>query len=83
MMGRIPILIDTEYILPFVNEIPWDTNCVRIKPENFHRIPEVVREYHDAHTEEELIDIQKQKENHLGRIFHTKKYLQEDLFTYK
>ena len=60
MMGRIPILIDTEYILPFVDEIPWDANCVRIKPENFHRIPEVVQEYHDAHTEEELIAIQKQ-----------------------
>jgi len=60
MMGRIPILIDTEYILPFVNEIPWDTNCVRIKPENFHRISEVIQEYHDSHTEDELITIQKE-----------------------
>ena len=60
MMGRIPILIDTDCILPFENEIPYDTNCVRIKPENFDRIFDVVQEYHDAHTEEELIDIQKQ-----------------------
>jgi len=60
MAGRIPILIDTECILPFIDEIPWDKNCVRIKPENFHRIPELVQEYHDSHTEEELIDIQKQ-----------------------
>ncbi len=60
MMGRIPILIDTECILPFVDEIPWDANCIRIKPENFHRIPEVIQEYHDSHTEDELIAIQKQ-----------------------
>ena len=60
MMGRIPILIDTDCILPFENEIPYDTNCIRIKPENFDRIFDVVQEYHDAHTEEELIDIQKQ-----------------------
>ncbi len=60
MMGRIPILIDTDCILPFENEIPYDTNCVRIKPENFNRIFDVVQEYHDAHTEEELIGIQKQ-----------------------
>ena len=60
MMGRIPVLIDTECILPFENEIPYDTNCVRIKPENFNRIFDVVQEYHDAHTEEELISIQKQ-----------------------
>ena len=60
MMGRIPILIDTDCILPFENEIPYDTNCIRIKPENFDRIFDVVQEYHDAHTEEELIAIQKQ-----------------------
>ena len=60
MMGRIPILIDTDCILPFENEIPYDTNCVRIKPENFDRIIDVVQEYHDTHTEEQLIAIQKQ-----------------------
>ena len=60
MMGRIPILIDTECILPFENEIPYNTNCVRIKPENFDRVFDVVQEYHDAHTEDELIAIQKQ-----------------------
>tara|TARA_Y100000004_G_C8893870_1_gene403267 strand:- start:22 stop:1032 length:1011 start_codon:yes stop_codon:yes gene_type:complete len=60
MMGRIPILIDTDCILPFENEIPYDTNCVRVKPENFDRIFDVIQEYHDAHTEDELIAIQKQ-----------------------
>jgi len=60
MMGRIPVLIDTDCILPFENEIPYDTNCVRIKPENFDRIFDVIQEYHDKHTEQELIAIQKQ-----------------------
>ncbi len=60
MMGRIPILIDTDCILPFENEIPYDTNCIRIKPKNFDDIAEVVKEFHDSHTGDELIAIQKQ-----------------------
>jgi hypothetical protein len=63
MMGRIPILIDTECILPFENEIPYDTNTIRITKENsnnFKNIKEVVENYHNTHTESELLEIQKQ-----------------------
>lgn len=75
MMGRIPILIDTECILPFVNEIPYDTNYVHIKPENFHRISEVVEEFHDSHTENELISIQKQ-----NRLIWEKYYIPKNTY---
>ena len=73
MMGRIPILIDTECILPFENEIPYDTNCIRIKPNNFDRVFDVVQEYHDAHTEDELIAIQKQNRSIWEEYFVPKK----------
>jgi hypothetical protein len=58
MMGRIPVLIDTDCILPFKDQIPYQTNTVIIK--NFDNIDQQIRNFHDSHTEEELLNIQKQ-----------------------
>lgn len=63
MMGRIPILIDTECILPFENEISYDKNTIRITKENsnnFNNIKKVIENYHNSHTENELLEIQRQ-----------------------
>jgi hypothetical protein len=58
MMGRIPVFLDTDCNLPFENEIPYKTNTVFIK--NFDNIDHEIRNFHDSHTEEELLNIQKQ-----------------------
>jgi hypothetical protein len=58
MMGRIPVLIDTNFILPFKDQIPYETNTVHVK--NFDNIDQQIRNFHDSHTEEELLNIQKQ-----------------------
>lgn len=58
MMGRIPVLIDTDCILPFKNKIPYQTNTVLVK--QFDNIDEQIRNFHNSHTEEELLNIQKQ-----------------------
>ena len=63
MMGRIPILIDTDCILPFKDYIPYHTNTVYVTKENsnnFTDVYSVIEEYHKSHTEEELIQIQKE-----------------------
>lgn len=58
MMGRIPVLLNTDCILPFENEIPYKTNTIFIN--KFSNIDEQIRKFHSKHTEEELIDIQRQ-----------------------
>ena len=58
MMGRIPVLLNTDCILPFASEIPYKKNTVFV--ENFSDIDGQIRKFHDEHTEEELINIQKQ-----------------------
>lgn len=58
MMGRIPVLLNTDCILPFETQIPYKKNTVFI--DKFSDIDNQIRKFHDEHTEEELIDIQKQ-----------------------
>lgn len=60
MMGRIPILIDTDCILPFPDLIPYDTNFIRIPIEKIDDMVNIIEKYHESHTEEELIQIQKE-----------------------
>jgi hypothetical protein len=66
MMGRIPVLIDTECILPFENEIPYKTNTVYVTKENsnnFTEIDKVIQNFHNSHTEKELLNIQLSNRN--------------------
>jgi len=58
MMGRIPVLLNTDCILPFENKIPYRQNTVYI--DNFSNIDEQIKKFHNQHTEQELINIQKQ-----------------------
>ena len=60
MMGRIPILIDTDCILPFPDLIPYDTNFIRIPIKKIDDMVNIIEKYHESHTEEELIQIQKE-----------------------
>lgn len=61
MMGRIPVLIDTDCLLPFENQIPYKKNTVYVTKENsnnFKNIDELIQNYHNSHTEDELLRIQ-------------------------
>jgi hypothetical protein len=63
MMGRIPILINSDCILPFEDQIPYQKNTVYVTKENsdnFTNIHKVIQEFHSNHSEEELIQIQKE-----------------------
>jgi hypothetical protein len=60
MMGRIPILIDTDCILPFPDLIPYDTNFIKISIQEIDNMVNIIENYHESHTEEELIQIQKE-----------------------
>lgn len=57
MMGRIPVLIDTDVRLPFHDELNWNENVVRCTMNNF--VQKIVDFYY-SRSEEELIMIQKQ-----------------------
>jgi hypothetical protein len=61
MMGRIPVLIDTKCILPFQDKIPYCKNTIYVTEENssnFTKINDIILEYHNSHSEDELLQIQ-------------------------
>jgi hypothetical protein len=63
MMGRIPILFDTDCIFPFEDQIPYKKNTVYVTKENsnnFTEIDKVIFDYHDRHSEQDLLEIQRQ-----------------------
>lgn len=76
MMGRIPILIDTDCILPFPDLIPYDTNFIRIPIEKIDDMVNIIEKYHESHTEEELIQIQKE-----NRLIWETYYVPSNAFT--
>lgn len=52
-MGRIPVVIDTDTVLPFEDRIPYSDICVRVPMRDIARIPEHIRRFYDTLSDEE------------------------------
>lgn len=57
MMGRIPVLIDTDVRLPYYNHVDWNNHCVIATSQNY--IEQIVA-FYEKHSDEVLIEIQKE-----------------------
>jgi len=81
MMGRIPVLIDTDCILPFYDIIDYKKQTVYVdknNSKNFTDIDSVIQEFHHSHSEDELIEIQKENRKIWEKYFnplHSFKYI--------
>lgn len=49
-LGRIPILIDSNCVLPLENEIDWDRLLVRIHAKNLEKLPKILLRRHQEKT---------------------------------
>jgi hypothetical protein len=58
-MGRIPILIDTDSVLPFSSEIPYDQFILRVPFSDRFKLDQKVKSFIKSKTDDELIRIQK------------------------
>jgi hypothetical protein len=54
MMGRIPIFINTDCLLPFLGSINWKKHTVWIEWENIHNLENIINEYHNNLSEHEF-----------------------------
>jgi len=67
-MGRIPVLSDTDTVLPLESHIDYDSLMVRVSMKNVKDTPKLVREWYDKHSEKEW-----QAAQHKAReVFETK-----------
>lgn len=57
-MGRIPILIETDGLLPFEDKLPYDDLIVRVPYSDRYAIDEYITDFLKGKSKEELIEIQ-------------------------
>ena len=73
-MGRIPVLLDTDTVLPLESEIDYSKITVRVPMSRVKAIPEFVKEFYDS-----LSDQQWAERQHLARETY-EKFLRQDRF---
>lgn len=56
--GRIPILVDTDCVLPYQSEIDWKTYCVWVDERDVVSIGDRVGKFHASLSEQEFVDLQ-------------------------
>jgi len=73
-LARIPILIDTETILPLENIIDYDSFILRVNYKNINKLDKIVADFYNQITNEEFIEMQKRARKNF------EKYLRIDAF---
>jgi hypothetical protein len=76
-MGRIPVLVDTDVVLPFEDRIDYEKIMVRIPMNDVANAPKYIRAFYDALSEEEW-----QKRQQLARETFENYLRQESFFRY-
>jgi len=59
-LGKIPILIDTDCMLPLEDEIPWNQFIVRVPSTRLQELPDRLWEWHSRLSQSEFCDVQRQ-----------------------
>ena len=59
-MGRIPVLIDTDCLLPLEGVIDWTQHCIRIPQGKEHEMEQRLLEFHQNLTQEQFEYIQQE-----------------------
>ncbi len=58
MMGKIPVLINTDCLLPFENEIDWRNRMVWVEWENHQHVGDAIVDFHSRLTNKEFRALQ-------------------------
>lgn len=73
-LGRIPIIIDTDVILPLEDVLDYSKFSIRVHFSELNKLPQIVRERYDQSSQDDFLDMQIQARN----IFE--QYLRFDSF---
>ena len=57
--GRIPVLVDTDSVIPFEFAVDWDRYVVRIAPRDHGQIAERILAFHENISDDEFIELQR------------------------
>ncbi|MCU0486181.1 MAG: glycosyltransferase family 47 protein, partial [Anaerolineales bacterium] len=76
-MGRIPVLVDTDCLLPYARDPRWKTCCVYVPQAETARIAEIVAAFHVQLSAADFIEIQ-----HQARWFWEERLSMDGFFTH-
>lgn len=57
-VGRIPIFVDTDCVLPFEELIDWRQSCIWVSVDKVERIGDQILSFHQRLGSEEFINLQ-------------------------
>jgi hypothetical protein len=58
-MGRIPVVVDTDLVLPFDDTLDYSQHCVWISKRDIARAADILLQFHHGHSENELAALQR------------------------
>jgi hypothetical protein len=58
-LGRIPIFVNTDCILPYDFTLNWRDYCVWVEEDQLGQLPEFLLEFHQRHSGDAFIELQK------------------------
>jgi hypothetical protein len=95
-MGRIPVLVDSDIVLPFDTKIDYSKHCVFIHKKELHRAAQILLDFHNSKGDDEIKELQlanrqlwehvlSQKSFYVKLVELIKKneFSRNDTFTYK
>ena len=62
-LGRIPVFIDTDCLLPYESVIPWRKYCVWVDGNHIEDLPGAILEHYRSHTPESFAELQQKCRN--------------------
>ncbi|WGF92732.1 exostosin domain-containing protein [Aequorivita marisscotiae] len=80
--GRIPILINTDCLLPLDNKINWDKHCLIINEANIKTMPETIVQFHAKLSNQDFLKLQKSNRELWNNYLRRHTYFKEvhDIF---
>jgi hypothetical protein len=59
-LGRIPVFVDTDCVLPFDFELDWREYCVWVDEGEVERAGEIVSEFHERLSDDDFVEFQRE-----------------------
>ena len=73
--GRVPVLIDTDCVLPFGDRIDWDRHIVRVGIDELPRAGDAIAAFHARHTSESFAALQRDNRALFAELLHPTRML--------
>jgi hypothetical protein len=58
-LGRIPLVVDTDMVLPLEKTIDYSKFCLRVSHTQLHQLGNIVADFYDSLTDEQFVAMQK------------------------